>query len=73
MGYSLPESDLTMMHFLRTRLARNVELEIVDPSEKAVENFQHLLSRRPVRLGRSYSGEDCIQHFVESLPRRRPR
>jgi len=68
MGYSLPESDLTMMHFLRTRLGESVELEIVDPSESAAENFQRVLARHPVHLGRSTSGPHCIRHFVESLP-----
>ncbi|PTX90834.1 hypothetical protein [Opitutus sp. ER46] len=43
MGYSLPSSDLTMKHFLRTTCRPRSELVIVDPSPHAARNFMQLL------------------------------
>jgi hypothetical protein len=67
MGYSLPESDLTMMHFLRTRLGNDAQVEIVDPSEKAADNFRRVLGKRPVHLRQCFSGSECIREFVASM------
>lgn len=68
MGYSLPESDLTMKHFLRTSTSADATFEIVDPSEEAFSNFKRLLRGSPAKLQQSFAGPDCIQQFVEHLP-----
>ena len=69
MGYSLPESDLTMKHFLRTTIREDVECEVVDPSEEALTNFRRLLKESSVRLKQTVSGRDCIKQFVAALPK----
>ena len=37
LGYSLPESDLTMKHFLRTTCRAGTRIDVVDPSREARE------------------------------------
>jgi hypothetical protein len=68
MGYSLPESDLTMKHFLRTTLNANCDFQLVDPAERTIDNFKKILGRTRVRLEQTHSGPDCIRCFVEQLP-----
>lgn len=68
MGYSLPESDLTMKHFLRTTTGTEITIEIVDPSPEALANFKRLLRGWPVKLTQSCAGENCIEDFVAALP-----
>lgn len=65
MGYSLPESDLTMKHFLRTTLPHGVSIEVVDPSKQALKNFETFLGAAKLNLRQSYSGDRSIQRFVE--------
>lgn len=64
MGYSLPESDLTMKHFLRTTCATNVLFEIVNPGRDASTRFEQLFRGTDVRVEQRISGEHCIAEFV---------
>jgi hypothetical protein len=64
MGYSLPESDLTMMHFLRTTCARGATFEIVNPGRHALGNFKRLFHGARVRITQCVSGRNCIAEFV---------
>jgi hypothetical protein len=63
MGYSLPESDLTMMHFLRTT-SRRGRILIVDPSQTAEHNFQRLFHGTGLRVESYACGPRTIPRFV---------
>jgi len=65
MGYSLPESDLTMRHFLQTAAGRG-RLLVVDPSPNAEHNFKRLLSDAKIRVESYASGARSIPRFVDS-------
>lgn len=67
MGYSLPESDLTMKHFLRTTVSPEARVEIVDPAENALDNFRVLLEGAGVKLSQPDSGPQCIRDYVRRL------
>lgn len=64
MGYSLPESDLTMKHFLRTTCAADGRLEIVNPAATSLENFRRLFRGTGVRIEQRARGPECIAEFV---------
>ncbi len=64
MGYSLPESDLTMKHFLRTSCAARAEILIVDPSVEALRNFERLFAGTRVRCRHHRRGKATIARFV---------
>lgn len=64
MGYSLPESDLTMKHFLRTSCASRAEVVIVDPSVDALRNFEGLFGGTHVRFRHHRCGKATIARFV---------
>lgn len=65
MGYSLPESDLTMKHFLRTCCGAGARLEIVNPGDRALANFKRLFRGAEIRAEQCVSGPECIAEFVE--------
>lgn len=65
MGYSLPESDLTMKHFLRSTCRSGLHFEIVNPAGRARENLRRLFRGTKVRLAQRVTGRDCIARFVE--------
>lgn len=65
MGYSLPESDLTMNHFLRTTCAKRAEFVIVDPAADVERRFQRLFKGMPVRVTRFAAAGKGIAEFVE--------
>jgi hypothetical protein len=65
MGYSLPESDLTMKHFLRTSCQPKVPFEIVNPAERARENFERLFRGANIQVDQCVTGRDCIAQFVK--------
>jgi hypothetical protein len=69
MGYSLPESDLTMMHFLRTTCGPNVHIDVVNQSTNATKRFERLFRGTSVRVEHCASGENCIAEYVEDLKR----
>ncbi|HEX2101158.1 MAG TPA: hypothetical protein VHF69_10865, partial [Candidatus Synoicihabitans sp.] len=71
MGYSLPSSDLTMMHFLRTNCGESARIEIVNESRAAAENFHRLFARTKVQVDVAGSGETCVPAFLEHHLRRR--
>lgn len=64
MGYSLPESDLTMSHFLRTTCAPDACFEVVNQSEESLEHFQRLFHGCAVRVRQLARGPDCISRCV---------
>lgn len=66
MGYSLPESDLTMKHFLRTTCTSRSRFSIVNPADHALENFQRLFRGTDVHLEQRTQGRDCIEEFVSA-------
>lgn len=67
MGYSLPDSDLTMMHFLRTTAAAQARLLVVNQSGRALENFKKLFRNTEVEIALCGSGPSCIAEYVDSL------
>jgi hypothetical protein len=67
MGYSLPESDLTMMHFLRTTCGSEARLDVVNQSETATPRFERLFRGTPVHVEQCASGENCIAEYVARL------
>lgn len=60
MGYSLPESDLTMGHFLRTTCADGARFEVINQSEDALPHFQELFRDTSVQVSQPVRGRDCI-------------
>ena len=67
MGYSLPESDLTMIHFLRTTCEAGARIEVVNQTREARENMQHLFRHTRVRIEQRCTGRNCIARFVAGL------
>jgi hypothetical protein len=70
MGYSLPESDLTMKHFLRTTCRPGSELIIVDPSANVRRNFQQLFRGTKVKITAYSRGTPTLARYVARLSRR---
>lgn len=64
MGYSLPTSDLTMAHFLRTTCAADARFEVVNQSEEALSHFEKLFQGTRVHVSQPVSGPDCIARSV---------
>ena len=64
LGYSLPESDLTMKHFLRTTCSGRARFEIVNPATRARANFQRLFRGTNVQVEQRVRGRRCIETFV---------
>jgi hypothetical protein len=67
MGYSLPESDLTMMHFLRTTCGPKGRVQVVNQSGNAMEHFNRLFHGTDTCVEQCGSGEDCIAKYVTHL------
>jgi hypothetical protein len=66
-GYSLPDSDLTMMHFLRTTCGPDLRIDVINQTTEAAKKLQRLFRQTSVRVDRCISGENCIPKFVEGL------
>lgn len=71
LGYSLPDGDFTMRHFLKTALAnKDAKIEIVDRSADLADRYSAKLSwdddARPAT--QRYSGDNCIPGFAAALP-----
>jgi hypothetical protein len=67
MGYSLPESDLTMMHFLRTTCGSKARIDVVNQSTIATTNFERLFRGMDVRVEQCATGENCIADYVAQM------
>jgi hypothetical protein len=67
MGYSLPDSDLTMRHFLRATCAPKTTLVVVNESGAATRNFERLFASSAVAVEERAKGRDSIAKFVASL------
>ncbi|ACB76397.1 SIR2 family protein [Opitutus terrae] len=67
LGYSLPASDLTMMHFLRTTCRSDAHVLVVNQSPDAAENLRRLFRNSRVTVESGPSGDNCIRAFVGSL------
>jgi hypothetical protein len=67
MGYSLPESDLTMMHFLRTTCGTDARIEVVNQTREALKNFERLFRGTKVHVEQCVTGGNCIAEFVGQL------
>ena len=65
LGYSLPASDLTMMHFLRAALSPGARVELVNQDRESVSNFERLLKGADIEIVQANSGENCISEFVQ--------
>lgn len=65
-GYSLPQSDLTMSHFLRTTCAPDSEFEVVNHSEDALGHFEELFRGSSVKVRQLVRGADCVARCVRS-------
>ncbi len=65
LGYSLPTSDLTMMHFLRATLSPGARVELVNQDRQSVSNFERLLQGAEIEIVQASSGENCISEFVQ--------
>lgn len=65
LGYSLPESDLTMKHFLRTTCPTRARFEIVNPATRAKRNFERLFHGTSIHVEQRVRGRDCIARFVK--------
>lgn len=71
LGYSLPDGDWTMRHFLRTALAnKDTQIEIVDRAAELADRYRAKLSRNEDALParQQYSGDNCIPAFATALP-----
>lgn len=68
MGYSLPDTDLTMRFFMENCSEdwNSKELVVVDKNPDATEHFNHLLGRQ-FNVQEGVTGEDSIPRFVSSL------
>jgi hypothetical protein len=70
LGYSLPESDLTMAQFLRSCApASRIRFEIVDLTERdkcesKVEHFTRMIGKESYEYRQEYSGGCCIPRFI---------
>jgi hypothetical protein len=67
MGYSLPASDLTMMHFLRTTCRRGARISLVNQGPEALKNFQVLFRHAGIDVEQCTTGENCVPDFVAQL------
>ena len=67
MGYSLPLSDLTMMHFLRSGCGTRAEFEVVNQSREALDHFTQLFHGTRVRVKQRVTGKDCVADYVDLL------
>lgn len=65
LGYSLPESDLTMMHFLRATRGAGARIELVNQSRDALKNFRRLFGEEGAAIEQCVVGDNCIAEFVE--------
>jgi hypothetical protein len=66
-GYSMPESDLTMRHFLRSALAgREVPVEIVNLDDLR-SSYQRVLGSGRYQLAQRFVGEECVPRFAAAL------
>lgn len=65
-GYSLPQSDLTMSHFLRTTCAPESEFEVVNQSDEALGHFEELFRGTSVKVRQLARGPDCVARCVRS-------
>ena len=64
LGYSLPESDVTMAQFLRDCAPGNhVQFEIVDLQQK-IEHFAKILGKDTYEFRQEYETECCIPRFI---------
>lgn len=68
LGYSLPESDLTMKHFLRTTCAADARFVVVNQSRDAVRNLERLFQGTRVKVVVGGEGPRCIADFVTGQP-----
>lgn len=72
LGYSLPSSDLTMAHFLKTSAPSSgipfeiVDLELRDRCESKVEHFERIIGKSAYEFRQQYSGKECVETFVLS-------
>lgn len=65
MGYSLPESDLTMSHFLRTCCGPTATFAIVNQTGDALPRFKRLFTGTRVQVRQLGGGPRCIPTFVK--------
>lgn len=63
-GYSLPASDLTMSHFLRTTCAPGARFQVVNQSQEALTHFEELFRGTEVRVSQPIRGPDCVARCV---------
>jgi hypothetical protein len=64
LGYSLPESDVTMRFFLQGELKRNTPFYVVNRDANALAHFQKLLPK--YNFKESFFGEASVRNFVEA-------
>ena len=70
LGYSLPESDLTIAQFLKNCAPPNrIQFEIVDLAERdnyesKVEHFARIIGKESYEYHQNYSGGCCILKFI---------
>jgi hypothetical protein len=66
MGFSLPESDLTMAQFLKSCAPKKrIEFEIVDLAKRSkVDHFVRIIGKDVYDFHHAYSGAKCIPKFV---------
>jgi len=65
MGYSLPESDLTMRHFLQSTIT-DAAVVIADPGEEAARNFRRQFQGKRSQIKPFAHGARTIARFVEA-------
>lgn len=64
LGYSLPESDVTMRFFLQGERKRNIPFYVVNQDTNALTHFQKLLPGYAFK--KSFSGVDSVRNFAEA-------
>lgn len=65
-GYSLPPSDRSMRHFLRTKISKSAHVEIVDLNPDAINAYANALDRPLGEIQQRFHGADCLRRYVEA-------
>jgi hypothetical protein len=66
-GYSLPKSDRTMLHFLRTSMNPMARLDIVAPPGELLVHYRANLAFPAAQITQPFGGVDCVRNLVASL------
>lgn len=67
-GYSLPASDLTMRHFLKSTIGRRaITIEVVNLTPELSNHYRATIGAGEFRVEQRFSGERCTESFDATL------